>query len=199
MVWPSPVTSLTTPTSILSAKQQWSGHVWLHLHHDIHPRCQLKYSGPSMSTCILNTTATHLLSRTTVVRPCPVTFLPPPTFPLCAKQQWSSHVRFHPCHHRQPPRPPRYSGPAMSAYILNATDIHFVAQIPWSGHVRLYLNTTNILFVRRTRMVRPCPVTMALSRLWSGGPAYGPVICRGPAMPGHVRPCRWCGHVRPCR
>ena len=82
MVRPCPVTSLTSPTCTLCTKIQWSGHVRLHPLHHNHPPSPQKGNGPAMSAHILITTYIHVVRKNTMVRPCPATFLKPPTSTL---------------------------------------------------------------------------------------------------------------------
>ena len=83
LVRPCSVTSLTSPTSTLSSKIQWSGHVPLHPLHNKLPPSPANKNVPAMSGNILITTYTHVVRKNTMVRPCLVTSLTPPTSTSC--------------------------------------------------------------------------------------------------------------------
>ena len=123
---PCPFTLFTAPSSALSSKNKWSCHVRLHRYRHMRPRCPQKHIGPAMFCYILNITDIHLVPKNTMVWPCPVTFSARTTSTLSSKNEWSCHVRLHRYHHIHPRCPQQYNGPAMSGYILNITDIHFV-------------------------------------------------------------------------
>ena len=151
MVRLCPVTCLTQPSSTLSAKIMWSGHLQLHPLHNRQPPSPQKDSGPAMSGNILITTDFHLVRQNTMVWSCRVTS----DIRVFRKRSvvWQCLVTSF-----TPPTSTfssKHTGPAMS------------------GH---NLTTTNIHFVNKETMVRPCLVTiltpptstLSANRQWSG-------------------------------